>query len=253
MSGKTGSQREDGQEDMTSQQPGNGGWAWLGRDSRDLLGCLVFARDITPEQVIEGYGMDPATAQMLPLDLVDEEEFLFPVFADDGYTTVNPWIRAGKLGDWAFATNETGGDRVGYHQEAAQRISAGTEAVVVIWTSTIDSLYYYADGTLMMGVADVGMPWYRGGSDPDRFVTEMRRVGLQVERPDPDEQQARNLDERTRILEAQREGREIEIFDPLVATLEMLTLALGIQLPEEVAWGPLLTVQSAPTDSHDDG
>lgn len=236
-------------------QPGSEGWAWLGRDNpirRDLPGCLVFARGITPERVIEGHGMDPSGAQMLPLDFVDEEEFLFPVFAEDGYTTVNPWIRAGKLGDWAFATNETGGDRVGYHEEVAQRISAGTEAAVVIWTATIDSLYYYADGTLMTGITDLGMPWYRNGSDPDRFVAEMRRVGLEVEHPDPDEQQARVLEERTRILEAQREGREIEVFDPLIATLTMLTLALGIQLPEEVTLGPLLTVQSAPVDSHDD-
>lgn len=239
---------------MTSQkaQPGGRGWAWLGPNRRGLLGCLVFARDITPERLIDGYDMDPSAAEMLPLDLVDEE-FVFPVFAEDGYTTANPWIRAGRFGAWAFATSETGLDWPGYHQEVARRISAGTEAVVVIWTATIDSMEYSADRTLMTGITDIGMPWHRGGSDPDRFVTEMRRVGLQIEPPDPDEQRARVLEERTRILEAHREGREIEIFDDLVATLEMLTLAVGIQLPEEVARGPLLTVQRAPSDYHDYG
>lgn len=223
--------------------PGDGGWAWLGRGRREVLGCLTFVRGITPEQVIEGYGMDPSAARMLPLDRANEA-VLYPVSGEDGYT-VNPWIRAGKLGDWAFAASDTGLDLAGYHQEAARHLSAGTEAAVVIWTPNIDSLGYYADAAIMLQF-DPGMSWERAGSDPDRFVAEMRRAGLQVERPDPDEQQARVLEERARIQEARREGHEIEVFDDLVATLEMLTLALGIQLPEELARGPLLTVQRTP-------
>lgn len=37
-------------------------------------------------------------------------------------------------------------------------------------------------------------------------------------------------------------GREIEVFDSLIAALEMLTIALGIELTEDLIAGPLLTV-----------
>ena len=223
-------------------QPGNGGWAWLRRE-RGILGCLVFVRCITPERMIEGYEMDPSAAQMLPRDRA-REAVLYPISGEDGYT-VNPWIRAGKFGDWAFAVSDTGLDLAGYHQEAARRLSAGTESAVVIWTPNIDSLDYYADAAFTL-TFDLIMPWHRAGGDPDRFVTEMRQVGLQTEADTSEEARARVLEERERLWAARREGREIEVFDPLVATLEMLTLALGIRLPEEVARGPLLTVQRAP-------
>ena len=63
--------------------------------------------------------------------------------------------------------------------------------------------------------------WDRFGTDPDRFLPQMHQVGLSVEEPP--------------------QGSAFR--DPVIALLEMLTLALGIRLPREVALGPLLTVQ----------
>ena len=209
------------------------------------MGCLFFARDVTAEQLIEGFGMDPSAARMLSLERASEA-VLFPVFGEDGYSTVNPWIRAGRVGDWAFSVIDNGLDLVDYPYGAARRLPAGTEVVLVHWTDKpTHFMSYMINGSLVTSF-DLGMPSQRAGSDPDRFVTEMRQVGLRTEADTSEEARARVLEERARILEAWREGRDIEVFDPLPATLEMLTLALGIRLPEEVARGPLLTVQRAP-------
>lgn len=66
------------------------------------------------------------------------------------------------------------------------------------------------------------MARYRTGSEPDRFLREMREAGMATGLADDEDPP---------------EGPE----DDLVAALEMATRALGIRLPEELALGPLLT------------
>jgi hypothetical protein len=72
------------------------------------MGSLLFARDVTPERVIEAFGMDPSAARMLSRDRASEA-LTFPVDGEDGYTA-NPWIRVGRLGDWSFRNQR---DRAG--------------------------------------------------------------------------------------------------------------------------------------------
>ena len=57
----------------------------------------------------------------------------------------------------------------------------------------------------------------------------MREAGLATEPSDPQEDAPA--------------VQESEPSDPIIAVLDMLTRALGIRLPAEVALGPLLTVQ----------
>jgi Family of unknown function (DUF6461) len=135
----------------------------------------------------------------------------------------------GRSGEWAFAISESGLDIVGYYHDAAIRLSAGTEAAVVTWTPTISDFQYLVDGDVATWY-DLDMPWERGnGSDPDRFLAEMRQVGLETEPPGEPE-----------------EAGEPAHFDPLIRSLDVLTLALGIRVSREVARGPLLTVQRRP-------
>jgi MFS family permease len=61
-------------------------------------------------------------------------------------------------------------------------------------------------------------------TDPDRFVPQMRQVGLDVE-PPPDD------------------ADPVPPRSPNIALLDMLTLAPGIRLSRETATGPLLTVR----------
>jgi hypothetical protein len=201
-------------------------WGWV-RDSLDPGATLIFTRGVSVERVIEVFGMDPATAQLVPESQVDEV-LPDPVYGG-GHEVTGPYLRVGRSGDWAFAIDPTylslyrhlDGDPV------IQRLSAGTEVATITWTpKPNENLDYWVDGEWMTSFEPY-MSYYRAGADPDRFVPEMRQVGLDTEPPG---QEARS-------------GEPTEDQDPLIATLDMLTLALGIRLSEKTASGPLLTVQ----------
>lgn len=97
----------------------------------------------------------------------------------------------------------------------------------------MDHLCYFVDGDMVTSFEPL-LTHYRGGSDPDQFVPQMRQAGLSVEPPDDDADQ-----------HPDSAGPER---DPRIALLEMLTLALGIRLPRDVALGPLCTVQPSPAE-----
>jgi hypothetical protein len=78
---------------------------------------------------------------------------------------------------------------------------------------------YWADGTLVTRF-EASRVCDRDGSEPDRFLREMRQVGMVTE------------------ADGAAEGPE----DVLIATLDMATVALGIRLTGQVALGPLATV-----------
>jgi hypothetical protein len=210
-----------------SGSPAAGGWDWIRQGTLELGGCLIFVRDASPERVIEGFEMDPAAAVVLP-EARAGEAIRFPI-CDDEANTIAPYIRVGRVGEWAFAVSGTGLDIVDYHDAAATRLSAGTDAVMVIWTMTVNDVEYLADGEQVVSFQPE-MAWYRYGSDPDRFLAEMRQARLETEPPSPDDDP----------------GAGQEYRDEVIAALDMLTLVLGIRLPEEVVSGPLLTVQRAP-------
>ena len=88
----------------------------------------------------------------------------------------------------------------------------------------LDQFFYIADGVEVTSFEPL-LAFDRDGSDPDRFVPQMRQAGLSVDRS------------------RDRAGPQRS---PRVAVLEMLTLALGIRLTREVAMGPLPTVQPGP-------
>lgn len=213
---------------MTDSAAG-GAWAWLpGR--RQENGCLTFAQGATPEEVIGAFGMDPATARMLSETEARSE--LDPL--------ARPWVRVGQVGEWAFAIEE---HWLEGFLTAAMPLSASCYVATVSWTGKgTHDLSCYSHGRLATSF-DLGMPWDRAGTDPDRFVDAMRRAGLDTERPGQEEYQARVQAERARIMEARRRGETPDVPDPLIAGLTVLTLALGIRLPEDVVRGPLLTAQ----------
>jgi hypothetical protein len=49
------------------------GWGWVRQVGRlEIGGCLTFARSVSPERVIEAFGMDPAGAVVLGIRLPEE-------------------------------------------------------------------------------------------------------------------------------------------------------------------------------------
>jgi Family of unknown function (DUF6461) len=197
-------------------------WEWLGSDDIRIVGSLMFARKVSAERIIEAFGVDPATARLVSADGISG------ALSHPLWDEAHPWIRAGTFGDWGFALSLTDFDMADRRDNMARRLSSGTEVAVVAWTEVVDTFQYWEDG-VMVTLFEPLLAADRSGSEPDRFLAEMREARLETERSDPQEDAST--------------VQEPEQSDPIIAVLDMLTRALGIRLPAEVALGPLLTVQ----------
>jgi hypothetical protein len=204
-------------------------WDWTQEGDLEIGGSLMFARGASPDHVIKAFGMDPAAAQLLPAARASEA-IRMPV-RNESLDMIYPWIRVGRTGDWAFAIDQGSAGYKAGDDEAAATLSQGTDVAWFMWTMTIDYFHYYVDGVEVTGFEPLG-PQYRQGTDPDRFVEQMRQTGM-----DPD----------TGLQDDPVTG---ELLNSRICLLEMLTLALGIRLPREVALGPLLTVQRSLASIH---
>lgn len=191
---------------MTGSAQVEGSWDWLVRSDLTLCCALIFARDVEEGEMFEAFGADPAAARM--------EGGLFDPDCSR--------VRAGRVGAWTFAVDDhlVSLDLAMHGKNVGQRLSARTEAVVIESTAKpTEHFEYWADGVQVVSFEPY-RPFDRHGSDPDRFLAEMRQVGMVTEAGD------------------EADGPE----DDLLAALDLATLALGIQLPGQVATGPLATV-----------
>jgi hypothetical protein len=187
--------------------PSGSEWDWM-QEEYPIAFTLMFVRGARPERVIEALGAEPTQALMLS--------------ADDTLETLSHWDRLGRSGEWTFVFDNSEIKWPDFEGIAIE-LSAATEVVLVESNPNIESFWYYADKVEVTSFEPMQSAW-RDGSDPDRFVPQMRQVGLDVDPPadDDDSELERN---------------------PMIALLDMLTLALGIRLSREVALGPLLTVE----------
>jgi hypothetical protein len=201
-------------------QPGWRRWGWV-RRAFDPGTSLVFARHATPERVIRGFRLDPAAGRVM----TERQAAVMDWGVRDlsGSELPCPFVRAGRSGDWAFAVDQS---YLALHSalhghNVLATLSARSEAVQVLWTpKPNESVEYYAAGAQIL-IFEPYRAWDRG-PDGDRFVSEMRQAGLHTEPPPEDA-----VDPHV---------------DVLIAALEMLTIALGIELTEDLTDGPLLTV-----------
>jgi hypothetical protein len=188
-------------------------WGWLRQSALDAGCALVFARDITQDEMFWGFDLDPSSARV--------ENWVF-----------DPWLRRVRVGracGWTFAIDESmvSLDLALRARNVGGRLSPGTEAVVLSWTpKPTEDFEYWADGVLVTSFEPYRAS-DRFGSEPDRFLDEMRLVGL--------------------VAGADDEEDDLE--SDLVAALNLATFALGIWLPEQVAMGPLATVTLATGDT----
>jgi len=184
----------------------NGEWHWLESSALRLMGALIFARDVTQDEVFDAFDLDPSSARV--------ENWI-----DD---PARRPVRVGRLGEWAFAVDESllSLDLALHAKNVGKRLSAGTEVVVVSWTAKPNEVFEYWADAVMVTNFEPYRACDRHGSEPDRFLREMRQVGMVTEADDA------------------AEGPE----DDLIAALDLATLTLGIRLPESAAMGPLATV-----------
>jgi hypothetical protein len=176
----------------------------------------------SPEQIITAYGMNPSAARLVPWERANEVIRL-PAWNEE-LDPVHPWIRAGHVGGWAFGIDDGSAAPRDDPFQPVRELSRGTNAAWFSWNPKLDYFAFYANGNEITAFEPL-LAAYRRGSDPDRFLPEMRQAGLS---PDPLPPGA----------PAPPGGP-----DPRIALLTMLSLALGIHLPRETLEGPLLTVQ----------
>jgi hypothetical protein len=89
-------------------------------------------------------------------------------------------IGAVKIGDWTLVI-EPGGWQIAVDPDIMARVARGTEVVSIYCHEfASDTFAYIVDGAPVVWF-DPMLPDARSGSDPDRFIEEMRAVGLDPE------------------------------------------------------------------------
>ncbi|MEU9833196.1 DUF6461 domain-containing protein [Streptosporangium sp. NPDC048047] len=133
---------------------------WLS-DCEDLdeIYCVSFVRGLAPDEVLRRFTVDENTLE--ECDAAD-------------------CIGTAKIGDWTLVV-EPGGWLLAADPEIYTRVGRGTEIVSVCRHDyAADTFAYIVGGEPVVEFEPV-LPDDRSGTDPDRFIKEMREIGL-----DPD-------------------------------------------------------------------
>lgn len=114
-------------------------WRWTADGAMRDLGCLIFSRGATPEQMIAAYGLDPGTARLVPPAELSEA---VPYPVAYGSSEV---IRAGRIGEWAFVIDESllANTLTVHAHDVAGHLPEGTEGAQVLWTGPEGRLSYW--------------------------------------------------------------------------------------------------------------
>lgn len=141
------------------------GLQWLSTAYPETF-ALTFARGLSAHELLLRLGCPQDSLTLLTRDEAEEQELENP---DAGHI-----VRAGEHGGWAWAI-QLWGARV-LDEGVLGAVSAGTEGVALV-NSALPWFAYAADGGEICSF-DVGMPWLRHGSDPDRFLQLMAEAGV---------------------------------------------------------------------------
>lgn len=142
--------------------PSDFGWftAWV---DQQLGVSLTFARGVSREGVLEGFNLRPRTAV---------EETFKEACADPE----RPKVRVGELSGWGYAVEHF--TARGDDPPILCRLSGnGGEALALVYTQTVNSFMYAADGDVVSGF-DLTVPQIRYGRDEHRFDATMERAGF---------------------------------------------------------------------------
>ncbi|WP_182904992.1 DUF6461 domain-containing protein [Microbispora sp. H13382] len=150
-------------------------FGWLSGDGP--LGSIFgvsFVRGLAPREVLVRLGVDESTIDEMTFEELDEnaEECLE---ISDGMDAA--WAGAVRTGDWTVLV-EPGGWRVAAETGVLERVSRGTEVVAVSRHDyASDDFAHAIDGRVITRFEPLA-PHLRSGDDPDRWIGEMRDVGL---------------------------------------------------------------------------
>lgn len=144
-------------------------WQWFPAEF-DPLVCATFARGVTPDQVIEAFGANPADARLLTAEDAREE---------------GASVRVGRAGEWAFALDDGCADPW-ERERISTALSAATEVVTYEINPELSHFRYYANGDEVTSFEPL-LAHDRAGTEPDRFLPLMRQAGLRADDADDDD------------------------------------------------------------------
>ncbi|MFI9721671.1 DUF6461 domain-containing protein [Streptomyces sp. NPDC052396] len=136
--------------------------------------CLTLAKGLLGRDLLLRLSCDEA-GMFTPTD-----EELVHEFLGEALEHYDSWgaVHAGQAGGWAFALEPASTwSSISERLEAA---STGTEVICAFASGPLSYVEYWQDGTFVLRL-DTLAPERRaeeGGTDPDRFLEEMRRVGF---------------------------------------------------------------------------
>lgn len=124
---------------------------------------LARAAQLTDDEVFAAFDADPATAQVLSLDQADDDPDIFRV-------------RIGRRGGWLYAVEHFTGR--GASDEVLEQLSRGGATAFALCCTQEMVGFQSADDGRVTTRFDLGLPQFRYGADPDRYLAEMTRAGL---------------------------------------------------------------------------
>lgn len=132
--------------------------------------CILLARaaQLTDDEVFAAFDADPATTQVLSLAQADDDPSTFRV-------------RIGRCDGWLYAVEHFTGRGAG--DDVLERLSRACGQAHALWCTPEMAGFHSAGDGRVTTRFDLGMPKYRYGSDPDRYVEEMTRAGLMTAGP----------------------------------------------------------------------
>ncbi|MEU7878333.1 DUF6461 domain-containing protein [Microbispora bryophytorum] len=135
---------------------------------------VSFVRGLAPREALVRLGVDESTIDEMTFEELDEnaEECLE---SSDGMDA--GWAGAVRMGDWTVLV-EPGGWRVAAGTGVLERLSRGAEVVAVSRHDyASDDFAHAIDGRVITRFEPLA-PHLRSGDDPDRWIGEMRDLGL---------------------------------------------------------------------------
>ncbi|WP_438290878.1 DUF6461 domain-containing protein [Streptomyces sp. HUAS TT7] len=144
------------------------GLQWLPVSFRQGF-SVTFSRGLEPAELLHRMGCAPGS--LTSMTRADAEAY---ELGDEREGAV---LRAGTAGEWAYALQLWGAHGIDAGVMAA--VSAGTESVVLVSTSTIPWFAHSVNGEEVCAF-DPGLPDIRYGTGADRLVPAMARAGFSV-------------------------------------------------------------------------
>jgi Family of unknown function (DUF6461) len=142
-------------------------YLWVHEHGIHVASCITFVRGKNEDDVLRGFGGDPATERLMTLTDVANES------CNSGYPYgYAPLLMVDTINDWVVIFEDNGFQ--GTRHEVLQPVSQGTEMVSVYWNvNAVQRFIYAVDGKT---ITEFELQWPKSlrGTEPDRLLDYLR-------------------------------------------------------------------------------